>query len=68
MFHTEFISVFMIYIQNFNRQFVITIQLKATRRITQPALCEISSSRGGEYEAQNLLGCTAMFLIECQLT
>jgi hypothetical protein len=27
---------------------------------------EISSSHGGEYEAQNLLGCTAMFLIECQ--
>jgi hypothetical protein len=27
--------------------------------------CEISSSHGGEYEAQNLLGCTAMFLIEC---
>jgi hypothetical protein len=25
--------------------------------------CEISSSHGGEYEAQNLLGCTAMFLI-----
>jgi hypothetical protein len=29
--------------------------------------CEISSSHGGEYEAQNLLGCTAMFLIECRL-
>jgi hypothetical protein len=26
---------------------------------------EISSSDGGEYEAQNLLGCTAIFLIEC---
>jgi hypothetical protein len=26
--------------------------------------CEISSSHGGEYEAQNLLGCTAVFLIE----
>jgi hypothetical protein len=25
--------------------------------------CEISSSHGGEYEAQNLLGCTAVFLI-----
>jgi hypothetical protein len=31
-------------------------------------LCEISSSRGGEYEAQNLLGCTAVFLIECRPT
>jgi hypothetical protein len=30
--------------------------------------CEISSSRGGEYEAQNLLGCTAVFLIECRPT
>jgi hypothetical protein len=26
---------------------------------------EISSSHGGEYEDQNLLGCTAVFLIEC---
>jgi hypothetical protein len=26
--------------------------------------CEISSSHGGEYEAQNLMGCTAVFLIE----
>jgi hypothetical protein len=25
--------------------------------------CEISSSHGGEYEAQNVLGCTAVFLI-----
>jgi hypothetical protein len=25
---------------------------------------EISSSHGSEYEAQNLLGCTAMFLTE----
>jgi hypothetical protein len=24
--------------------------------------CEISSSHGGEYEAQNLLGCTAVFI------
>jgi hypothetical protein len=29
---------------------------------------EISSSHGGKYEAQNLLGCTAVFLIECQPT
>jgi hypothetical protein len=29
---------------------------------------EISSSHGGEYEAQNLLGCTAVFLIECRPT
>jgi hypothetical protein len=27
--------------------------------------CEISISHGGEYEAQNLLGCTALFLIGC---
>jgi hypothetical protein len=26
---------------------------------------DILSSHGGKYEAQNLLGCTAMFLIEC---
>jgi hypothetical protein len=31
-------------------------------------LCEISTSHGGEYEAQNLLGCTAVFLIECRQT
>jgi hypothetical protein len=30
--------------------------------------CEISSSHSGEYEAQNLLGCTAVFLIECRQT
>jgi hypothetical protein len=29
-------------------------------------LYEISSSHGSEYEAQNLLGCTAVFLIECR--
>jgi hypothetical protein len=29
---------------------------------------EISSSLGGKYEAQNLLGCTAVFLIECRPT
>jgi hypothetical protein len=29
---------------------------------------KISSSHGGEYEAQNHLGCTAMFLIECRPT
>jgi hypothetical protein len=33
---------------------------------TFPRSCEISSSHGGEYEAQNLLGCTAVFLIECR--
>jgi hypothetical protein len=33
-----------------------------------PNKCEISSSHGGEYEAQNLLGCTAVFFIECRLT
>jgi hypothetical protein len=27
--------------------------------------CEISSSHGGEYEAKNLLGCTAVFLNDC---
>jgi hypothetical protein len=26
-------------------------------------MCEISSSNGGEYEAQNLLGCAAVFLL-----
>jgi hypothetical protein len=31
-------------------------------------VCEISSSHSGEYEAQNLLGCTAVFLIECRPT
>jgi hypothetical protein len=29
---------------------------------------EISSSHGGEYEAQNLLGCTTVFLTECRRT
>jgi hypothetical protein len=29
---------------------------------------EISSSHGGEYEARNVLGCTAVFLIECRPT
>jgi hypothetical protein len=29
---------------------------------------QISSSYGCEYEAQNLLGCTAVFLIECRPT
>jgi hypothetical protein len=29
---------------------------------------EVPSSHGGEYEAQNLLGCTAVFLIECRPT
>jgi hypothetical protein len=33
-------------------------------RVHFQLLCEISSSHGGEYEAQNLLGCTAVFLIE----
>jgi hypothetical protein len=31
-------------------------------------VCEISRSHGGEYEAQNLLGCSAVFLIECRPT
>jgi hypothetical protein len=31
-------------------------------------VCKISISHGGEYEAQNLLGCTAVFLIECRPT
>jgi hypothetical protein len=30
---------------------------------TNPNLCEISSSHGDEYEAQNLQGCTVVFLI-----
>jgi hypothetical protein len=33
--------------------------------INSDYLCEISSSHGGEYKAQNLLGCSAVFLIEC---
>jgi hypothetical protein len=31
-------------------------------------VCDISSSPGGEYEAQNLLGCTAVFLTDCRPT
>jgi hypothetical protein len=27
-------------------------------------ICEISASHGGEFEAQSLMGCTAVFLIE----
>jgi hypothetical protein len=30
--------------------------------------CEISTSHGGEFEAQNLLGCTAVFSTECRPT
>jgi hypothetical protein len=30
----------------------------------QNEICEISSSHGGKYETQNLLGCTAVVLIE----
>jgi hypothetical protein len=37
-------------------------------RKTAKMLCEISSSLGSEYEAQNLMGCTAVFLIECRPT
>jgi hypothetical protein len=33
-------------------------------RMNSDYMCEISSSHGGEYEAQNLLGCTAVFLAE----
>jgi hypothetical protein len=34
--------------------------------IKRSFVSEISSCHGGEYEAQNLLGCTAVFLIECR--
>jgi hypothetical protein len=34
--------------------------------VNEILLCEISSSHGGEYEAQNLLECTAVF--ECRPT
>jgi hypothetical protein len=30
--------------------------------------CELSSSHGGECVAQNRMGCTAVFLIECRPT
>jgi hypothetical protein len=33
-----------------------------------PLSCEISSSHGGEYEAEIILGCTAVFLIGCRPT
>jgi hypothetical protein len=35
---------------------------------TKLYLCEISSSHGGEYEAQSPLGCTVVFLIGCRPT
>jgi hypothetical protein len=35
---------------------------------TPQKVCEISSSRGGDYETHNLLGRTAVFLIECRPT
>jgi hypothetical protein len=38
------------------------------KTINKYNLREISSSHEGEYEAQNLLGCTAMFLIEFRPT
>jgi hypothetical protein len=31
-------------------------------------IVRFSSSHGGEYEAQKLLGCSAVFLIECRST
>jgi hypothetical protein len=34
--------------------------------IREASTCEISSSHGGEYEAQYLLGCTAVLLIRCR--
>jgi len=43
-----------------------SLTMKITINILNP--CEISSSHGGEYEAQNLLACTAVFLIECRPT
>jgi hypothetical protein len=36
--------------------------------LIQNSICEISSSHGSGYEAQNLLGCTAVFLIGCRPT
>jgi hypothetical protein len=36
--------------------------------VMQISACEISGSQGGEYEAQNILGCTAVFLIGCRPT
>jgi hypothetical protein len=36
-------------------------KIKIKRRVN----CQISKSHGGEYEAQNLLRCTAVFLIVC---
>jgi hypothetical protein len=34
--------------------------------IKRSFISEISSCHGGEYEVQNIMGCTAVFLIECR--
>jgi hypothetical protein len=41
---------------------------RARKFIFETRSSEFSSSDGGDYEAQNLLGCTAVFLIECRPT
>jgi hypothetical protein len=46
----------------------VAIPTEFLRTTSKQKLYEISSSHGGEYEAQNLLGCTAVFLIECRPT
>jgi hypothetical protein len=47
---------------------IIIIIIINERGAYEVTVCEISSSHGGEYEAQNLLGCTAVFLIEYRPT
>jgi hypothetical protein len=44
------------------------MSLQGHNIVVKLIFCEILSSHGSKYEAQNLLGCTAMFLTECRLT
>jgi hypothetical protein len=44
------------------------VQFLRDLMVSSMRLCEISSSHSGEYEAQSVLGFTAMFLIRCQPT
>jgi hypothetical protein len=53
----------------FRMQTELTIDNLDTSHTNILSSCEISSSHGGEYEeTQNLLGGTAVFLIECRPT
>jgi hypothetical protein len=47
---------------------IVLSYLRTLRKCDEVELCQISSTHGGENEAQILLGCTAVFLIERRST